>query len=163
MSRVSADQSLMPSVLDRLLDQGARAPAEGPASGPAVLARLKAAVKRDLEWLLNSRQVVADLPDDLRQIDRSLLTYGLPDFTPSSLNNTADQMLLRRSVEQAITRFEPRLTRVVVTLEAGREFERALRFRIDALLRVDPEPEPVTFDSVLQLTTKAFVVKDEGG
>jgi type VI secretion system protein ImpF len=59
----------------------------------------------------------------------------------------------------AIQRFEPRLADVAVTLVEGREFDRTLRFRIDALLKVDPAPEPVTFDSLLQLHTKAFVVK----
>jgi type VI secretion system protein ImpF len=48
-----------------------------------------------------------------------------------------------------------------VTLEAGRESERSLHFRIDAVLQVEPESEPVTFDSVLQLNNKAFVVKGE--
>jgi type VI secretion system protein ImpF len=36
-----------------------------------------------------------------------------------------------------------------------------LRFRIDALLRVDPAPEPVTFDAVLQLNTQQYLVKGQ--
>ena len=49
-----------------------------------------------------------------------------------------------------------------MTLEPGRELERAVKFRIDAMLRVDPEPEPVTFDSVLDLSSRSFQVRGEG-
>jgi type VI secretion system protein ImpF len=161
MPRPEADQELVPSVLDRLIDAHPRNAQEPPEAVPRSLSQVKESVKRDLEWLLNSRQLLADLPDDLRHLDRSLLTYGLPDFTSSSLNNIGDQDLLRKSVEEAIRRFEPRLSRVGVALEAPRELDRVLRFRIDAMLNVEPEPEPITFDSMLQLTTKMFVVSHE--
>ena len=62
-------------------------------------------------------------------------------------------------MEEAITVFEPRLLRVRVALEAPRERDRGLHFRIDALLRVDPTPEPVTFDAVLQLNTQQYVIQ----
>jgi type VI secretion system protein ImpF len=160
MARPEADQKLVPSVLDRLIDERPRETQEPPGA-PRSLPQIKDSVKRDLEWLLNSRQVLAELPVDMRQLDRSLLTYGLPDFTSSSLSNIADQDLLRRSVEDVIHRFEPRLSRVTITLEAPRTLDRTLRFRIDAMLQVEPEPEPITFDSVLQLSTKTFVVSSE--
>ena len=41
------------------------------------------------------------------------------------------------------------------------EHERAIHFRIDAMLKVEPEPEPVTFDSLLKLDTKSFVVRGD--
>jgi type VI secretion system protein ImpF len=53
------------------------------------------------------------------------------------------------------------LQRVRVNLEAPREHDRGLRFRIDAMLRVDPTPEPVTFDAVLQLNTQQYVVQGQ--
>jgi type VI secretion system protein ImpF len=90
-----------------------------------------------------------------------LVTYGLPDFTSYSLLTQDDRNRIRRAVEDAINIFEPRLLRVRVTLEAPREHDRGLRFRIDALLRVDPSPEPVTFDAVLQLNTQQYVIQRE--
>ena len=158
MARPDADQKLVPSVLDRLIDGRPRESREGLDALPRALSQVKDSVKRDLEWLLNSRQVVADLPDDLRQIERSLLTYGLPDFTAAGLSSIGEQDRLRRAVEEAIRRFEPRLGHVSVAVETTREADRAIRFRIDAMLNVEPAPEPITFDSVLQLTTKTFVV-----
>src|SRR6185437_6393574 len=151
MARPDAEQKLVPSVLDRMIDERPRETSEAPDAAPRSLAQARAAVKRDLEWLLNSRQIVAKLPKDLRQLDRSLLTYGLPDFTAAGLSSIGEQDLLRRTVEDAVRRFEPRLSRVTVAIETSREHERAIRFRIDAMLNVDPEPEPVTFDSILQL------------
>jgi type VI secretion system protein ImpF len=160
MARPVSDQKLLPSVLDRMLDDEPQASTESWDSPVRNVTQLKRAVRRDLEWLLNAKRLAAKLPDDLRQADQSLLTFGLPDFTSSSLNSGQDQALLRRTIEEAIERFEPRLTHVKVLLEPGREFDRAVRFRIDAMLRVEPDPEPVTFDSVLELNTKAFVVQD---
>ena len=161
MPRPLADQKLSPSVLDRLIDEAPRASRE-PDDGPAwSLDRAKAAVKRDLEWLLNSRQVVAGLPADPGELGRSALTYGLPDLASASLNNPSDQARLRRAIGEAIARFEPRLDHVEVTLEPAREHERAIHFRIDAMLKVEPEPEPVTFDSLLKLDTKSFVVRGD--
>ena len=66
---------------------------------------------------------------------------------------------MRRCLEDAIATFEPRLRRVRVSIEPPRAHERILRFRVDALLRTDPSPEPVTFDMVLQLHTQEYVVQ----
>ncbi|MBX6314113.1 MAG: type VI secretion system baseplate subunit TssE [Isosphaeraceae bacterium] len=161
MPRPDPDQGLLPSVLDRLIDHEPRVSTEPPASRYAQLARLKEAVKRDLEWLLNSRQIVVEIPPALRHLHGSLLTFGLPDFTHASLVKTDDREALRRALEQAISRFEPRLTNVAVTLVECREFDRSLRFRIDAALRIEPAAEPITFDSVLKLPTKAFEIQSD--
>ena len=158
MSRVQADEPLLPSVLDRLIDLDPRSSAEPQASRARLLAQIKESVKRDLEWLLNTK-LTARVPPGLPDLRDSLLSYGLPEFSHSSLSSSQDQLKLRAAIESAIRRFEPRLTGVAVALIEGREFERALRFRIDAMLRVDPAPEPISFDSLLQLHTKAFVVK----
>lgn len=161
MPRAPITYSLVPSILDRLIDSEPRVSTEPQSARNYQPAQIKEAVKRDLEWLLNSKQLLADWPEELRQLEKSMLTYGMPDFSSSTLSNTAHQDRLRRAVEETVARFEPRLYRVSVTLVEGREFDRSLRFRIDAMLRVDPAPEPVAFDSVLQLSTRAFVVQGD--
>jgi type VI secretion system protein ImpF len=50
---------------------------------------------------------------------------------------------------------------VSVTLQARDDLEPSLRFRVDALLRIDPAPEPVAFDTVLQPDVGRFVVVGE--
>ena len=161
MARPAAHQKLVVSILDRLIDGEPGGLPSSQVEPSRDLALIKASVKRDLEWLLNSKQPLFDPPGDLRHIRRSLLTFGLPDFTMTSLNSTKDQDVLRRAIEETVRRFEPRLADVTVRLEAGREFDRSLRFRIDGMLQFDPEPEPVTFDSVLQLNTRDFVVQGD--
>jgi type VI secretion system protein ImpF len=158
--RPDHEPHLLPSVFDRLLDDRPDVTSEPVASRSQNLRALKKAVARDLESLLNTRQEALDpLPEGLTELPRSLLTYGLPDFTSFNLAATDDRMRVRRCLEEAVTTFEPRLARVRVAIEPARPHERVLRFRIDALLRTDPSPEPVMFDMVLQLNTQAYVVQ----
>jgi type VI secretion system protein ImpF len=151
MTRPTSSQGLLPSVLDRLLGD----------CGVWTIDSAKAAVKRDLEWLLNSRRMVSKHPSSREPLGQSLVTYGLPDLASFCPGTTADQEPLRLAIQEAIKRFEPRLARVRVRLEPGLTADRSVRFRIDALLRVEPEPEPVAFDSVLRLDDQTFEVGDE--
>jgi type VI secretion system protein ImpF len=154
--------NITPSVLDRLLDDEPTVSREPPTSRRQDLRALEKSVARDVEELLNARrETLEELPSEFVEVNRSLLTYGLPDLTSLSLLNNDDRNRIRRAVEDAINHFEPRLQRVRVNLEAPREHDRGLRFRIDAMLRVDPTPEPVTFDAVLQLNTQQYVVQGQ--
>jgi type VI secretion system protein ImpF len=160
MARADIKVNLVPSVLDRLLDEEPQVSKEPATSRNQGLRGLERAVARDLEALLNSRQeTLYELPSEFVELNRSLLIYGLPDLTSLSLLSQDDRNRIRRAVEHAISVFEPRLDRVRVALEAPREHDRGLRFRIDALLRVDPAPEPVTFDAVLHLNTQQYVIQ----
>jgi len=160
MTKVDNDVNIVPSLLDRLLDDDPQVSKEPVTSRIQDLRAYEGAVARDLEALLNSRhETLEELPSEFVEVNRSLVTYGLPDLTSLSLLSQDDRNRIRRAVEQAITVFEPRLLRVRVALEAPRERDRGLHFRIDALLRVDPTPEPVTFDAVLQLNTQQYVIQ----
>src|SRR5215468_7365317 len=109
MYRFDSGIRITPSVLDRLIDHEPQSSRESPASHSQSLNDLKQAVKRDLEWLLNARQVVGGVPPELKELGRSLATYGLPDFTAVSVKSPADQMRMQRALEMAISAFEPRL------------------------------------------------------
>ena len=157
----TADRKLVVSILDRLVDLDPKQLSGESADPPATLSAVRAAVKRDLEWLLNSKRPPGKLPEDLRQIQVSTLTYGLPDFTASGLNDQAHQDRLRRTIEQAIAQFEPRLSQVRVSLVREPGIDRNLRFQIDAMLKADPAPVAVTFDSTLELATRSFIVGED--
>jgi len=117
-------------------------------------------VSRDLEQLLNTRSEAArTLPDAFKECAASSLTYGIPDFSAYSLLSPHDRDRIRRSLEQAIGLHESRLTRVRVTLDPQRELDRALRFRIDAMLDLGEDNEKVQFDAVLQLNTQTYMVR----
>lgn len=146
------------SLLDRLID------AEPANSRESVQFRLlnvkqvKANVVRDLENLLNSRRNIAVLPDSLQHLAGSVATYGLKDFTAENTSNQEVRQIIRKDVERAIARFEPRLKNVKIAVETGSQKERNLSFRISAMLVVDPIREPVTFDTYFDSIRKEYVV-----
>lgn len=80
--------------------------------------------------------------------------------TSVSVKSPADQMRMQRALEMAISAFEPRLENITVSLSPVRDVDYKLRFRIDARIKVEPAPEPVTFDTILQASTNQYVVKD---
>jgi type VI secretion system protein ImpF len=159
MPRTDNEVRITPSVLDRLLDYEPDKSSEQAASRSKSLRDLKDAVRRDLEWLLNSRRTIVDIPEDLTELQSSVAVFGLPDFTGVGAKSPSDQTRLRYSIERAVKIFEPRLERVVVSVVPAEGSERSLRFQIDGMLKVDPAPEPVTFDTLLQLDRSVYVVR----
>ncbi|MCS7314546.1 MAG: type VI secretion system baseplate subunit TssE [Bryobacterales bacterium] len=150
-------------MLDRLIDSEPARQAEAPLTRAQSLRRLKAAVKRDLEWLLNTRRTIQEAPSGATELERSVYHYGLPDFTGFSLRSTRDQQKIVKMLESTIAQFEPRLANVRVTMEPVSENARLLRFVIEGLLRVDPAPERVSFDTVLELSSGRYLVMGEPG
>ncbi|HWQ33711.1 MAG TPA: type VI secretion system baseplate subunit TssE [Blastocatellia bacterium] len=155
------DLQLTPSVLDRLIDDRPGISQQLASSRAAGLRELKAAVRRDLEWLLNTRQTEGGIPPELRELSNSVAAYGVPDFTALSIRNPADQQRMQREMESAIRTFEPRLENVSVVLEPPDSDPTQLRFRIEARLRVEPSPEPVTFDTTLQTHSGEFTIRGD--
>ena len=164
MARRAATPRLQPSLWDRLVDPDLATGAAAAVSASGELARFRDQVRRDLEWLLNSRRPPVDLPPGMTRLGKSLMSYGLPDFTSMNLADPSEADRLLRVLEAVIRDFEPRLTNVRITLNPpSRDSPRAaLHYRIEALLRVDPAPEPVAFDTVLELSNRAFVVQSDG-
>jgi type VI secretion system protein ImpF len=162
MARTAGDITVTLSVLDRLIDHEPQNQVEAPLSRSQSVRLLKAAVQRDLEWLLNSRRI-ADEPDEsLKEVNRSLYIYGLPDFSSYSMAATSDQAKLLRYILTTIKLFEPRLANVrLVPLESSESGIQQLRLRIEAMLLMDPSPEPVAFDSIIEL--KSGVCRLSGG
>ena len=58
-----------------------------------------------------------------------------------------------------LTAFEPRLTDVHVTLESTDTVDRRLRFHIEGNMKLDPAPEEISFDTVLELSSGEYKVK----
>ena len=138
------------SILDRLLDYDPRESREAPKSRVTSLQDLRQAVKRDLEWLLNTRCVLNPDDTELVEVRKSVVFYGMPDITGVSVQGPVEQTRLVAAMEAALRNFEPRFLDPKVTLEPVGNLDRQLKFRIEARLDVDPVPEPIAFDSVLQ-------------
>lgn len=151
MARRDTGGSITLSVLDRLIDQDPKHTAEVPLSRSQALRELKASVRRDLEWLLNSRRTIDPASDSAPETARSVYHYGLSDLSCKSALSSKDQSDLAREIELAITFFEPRLKRVKVRMEAPAPLSQTVHFVIEGLLTLDPAPEPIRFDSALDV------------
>ena len=147
------------SVLDRLIDLEPERNLEPPMTRAQSLRELRAALRRDLEWLFNTRATIEEPPESLREVERSVYNYGIQDTSMLSLKNPKDQDLLARSIRTAITFFEPRLQAAKVTIEPSSDDVRGIHFNIEGLLRMDPAPEPVFFDTLLEPSSGEYTVK----
>src|SRR5689334_8835965 len=137
LSGNAQDVKTMPSLFDRLFDNRPLPPWENLGREREMrlqskrfqdIQDLKRCVARDLELLLNTkRELQQDVPDDAVDLQRSLLTYGLPDFTAYSLGSKQERNRIARTMEMAISVHEPRLKRVRIDIDDPKPFERALR------------------------------------
>jgi type VI secretion system protein ImpF len=161
MARSQPELDITLSVLDRLIDQDPRTSTEAPSQRAESVRKLKSSLRRDLEWLFNTRRINPE-PEALREVNRSLYTYGVPDFSAYSIASPKDQSRLIRVLQNAVRLFEPRLANVrVIPGEITTIGTRRVRFRIEGLLMMDPAPEHVSFDTVLQLNNGQYQVKGE--
>ena len=160
MARSRGEAPIGLSVLDRLIDEDLRIP-EKLLTRSESLRKLRDGVRRDLEWLLNTRHPVILAPPN-SQLARSLYMYGIPDVTSMSAKNTHDRQALLQAMQETISRFEPRIAHPRVTL-APEQDEKipVLRFVIEGLLRVDPSPEQLAFGAVVELASGECRVESE--
>ena len=159
MPRPTTERTVQPSILDRLRGDGSDREA---ATWRGSVQAYRAAVRRDLEWLLNSRRTPQPPPEGCEELRRSVFWYGLPDITSISRDSPEQRAKLLRQIEEAIGLFEPRLSEVRVRmLEGGGDDLRQIRFLVEALLRMDPSPERVVFDTVLKTGSGEFEVRDD--
>ncbi len=154
------DHGVQLSVLDRLLDNEPNIRQE-PALTRAQSLRLhRESVRRDLEWLLNSHRMIVPIPEAYRELAHSVFTYGLPDINSVRLENTQDEQRLIRAIQSTIEQFEPRLTKVRVrALQPLRKSTLTLRFQVEAQLQLDPVPELISFDTILEVARGSYEVK----
>lgn len=161
MAKLRAQQPLLPSVLDRLIDEDPNVPHEPIRPVGSLLSDIKANVRRDLEWLLNTRLYHDQSLDAYPELRRSLVTYGLPDFSTVLLGSTEHREAFRATVQSAIERLEPRLSRIAVEISStGEAHDRTLYLKITAVLLVEPDPVPLLFDSRIQALDRAVRLRE---
>jgi type VI secretion system protein ImpF len=154
LARTTSELLVTQSVLDRLV-----AVEDWPATRSQSVRFFREALKRDVEWLLNTRRPPLVQLDSWPAAKASVVNYGLPDITSLGLTSAADHNTLRLAIAACLRAFEPRLTDVHVTLEGSDLADRRLRFHIEGNLRLDPAPEEVAFDTVLELSSGEYKVK----
>jgi len=147
------------SLLDRLIDHEPQVSFEPVQYQLVGMREMRVNVVRDLENMLNTRRIIDPPPPEFTEANRSVLMYGLHDFTSQNPKSGTLRKLLRQDIEKSIALFEPRLRNVKVQLEPDQGGQK-LRFRINAMLVIEPEREPVQFDTFFDLNRAEFVIKD---
>jgi len=156
-------QALQLSLLDKLIDDNPQEPDLREGHSGASLKVIRANVRRDLENLLNAKVPWQTWPECYRELDNSLVNYGLQDFSSMAVGSLEGRQLLCQKVADAIKRFEPRFIEVeVATVDNEQPLDRILRLRINALLYADPEPEYISFDSEVEPVHLGMKLEDNG-
>ncbi|KPX21148.1 Uncharacterized protein ALO71_01784 [Pseudomonas amygdali pv. dendropanacis] len=158
---MSSQHKLLPSLLDRLLDDRPHKSVESSSQRLSSLADYKASIVRDLEILVNTRQsLVANELEGFANLSGTILDYGMPDFTSRSVLDPQDRLLIQRQLEKAISVGDRRFRSVKVQLLAQQTGQRMLTFRVDAVLRLQDISRQVSFDAVLQVNTQEYKVQN---
>jgi len=164
MARWEPEQTVTQSVLERLIDRDPATNFDPPPTRAASVRQLKASLRRDLEWLLNSRRTPEAVGSEFQELEQSLYNFGLPDATTLSRDSLRDRTKLTRMIEETLRTFEPRLSQIqVVLVDSATGSQHVMRFQIEALLDMDPSPEHISFDTLLQLSSGEYQVKGDLG
>jgi type VI secretion system protein ImpF len=167
MPRPDADQPVTQPLIDRLIDRDQDRGRDLSIPDPyrtrsASVRGLKTALRRDLEWLLNTRRNPLPAQDSMPELSQSLYNYGLPDFSALSATAPKDRQKLLSELERTIALFEPRLRNVrVILIEGSGTASRILRFQIEGALQMDPSPEHISFDAELQLASGEYQLRGD--
>jgi type VI secretion system protein ImpF len=157
------EMPVLPSLLDRLLDDHPEERSEPAWREATVVRMLKAHLCRDVQNLLNARRTLADIPERYHELPISLMNYGLPDLQSLEVREDHELARLCRLIEDSIRTFEPRLQGVRVTPLAGPEgakpIDRRVRFEIEAVLVVEPLKETILLASSLDTANGEFAVE----
>jgi type VI secretion system protein ImpF len=159
MAIPATDRTVRLTVIDRLIDDDPKLLSDPSVTWAESVRQLKEAVLRDLEWLLNTRRIIEPAPDTYPEVQRSLYHYGLPDVSSVSKDSPLALRLLVQQMEDCIKLFEPRLDNVRVQLLEKLPSQRDLRFVIEAMLRMEPNPERIVFDTVLEAVRGEFRIE----
>jgi type VI secretion system protein ImpF len=126
-------------LFDRLADADPGAP-----SGHIISrAQLQESVAREISAILNTR--IDPAIDAIDPRERTVIEYGLPDFSALSAASNDDTGRLARAAERAILAFEPRLDRPRVEVLTEKTRRDYVGFLITGTLRVNGAPQSFTF------------------
>jgi len=145
-------------LLERLIDREPLHVFDTAATSQLSLQQLYTDVRNNLEKLLNTRLRYISYPEQFRQLECSLITYGLADFMHGFYGSRINQVALSYQIKASIEKFEPRLRNIGVNIQDGYgdEMDRIFRIRIEATLEYYDGNRDAVFESALDLTKNNF-------
>jgi type VI secretion system protein ImpF len=116
-------------------------------------------LKRDVEWLLNTRQPLLPELEAYPVAAASVVNFGLPDIQGFNGSDGRDKNALSASLLKTIRTFEPRIKQPRVYMLRTDATSRSLRFHIEGQISFENMQEEITFDTVYELISGDFEVK----
>lgn len=148
MNASRSSLQVTPTLLDRLIDQNPGCDQESATEWNNGLIALKESIRRDLENLLNTRLTVAVDYQRFPELKRSILNYGLIDFSQVPLESESDQKQFAARIEQVIELFEPRFSNLSVELfNKDKNQKRMLYLTISATMQLEAQLITVAYQS----------------
>ncbi len=154
MARTKSEILVTQSLIDRLADRE-----QWPETRAASIAMYRESLKRDMEWLLNTRQPVIPELESYPATAASVLNFGLPDIRSFDGSAGKEQNALTAALEKCIRIFEPRIIQPHVYLTRSDLLSRSLKFHIEGQIRYENMDEEIKFDTVLDPISGEYEVK----
>jgi len=154
VARNKSDVLITQSLLDRLTDLD-----QWPETRTASITMYRESLKRDVEWLLNTRQPVIPELEGYPATAASVLNFGLPDIHSFDGSAGKEQNALTVALEKCIRVFEPRISQPHVFLTRTDILSRSLRFHIEGQIVYENMNEEIKFDTTLELISGEYEVK----
>lgn len=155
-------ERLQPSLLDRLTDNEPGNLKETRDARVIDISRLREIIQRDLSWLLNTTNTESSFDAAaMPNVARSVINYGLREVS-GEFSTTERAEKIRRSIQRAISTYEPRIIKgtVDVTLNPdgeGSDMMVALIIRAD--MWAQPLPLELYLRSQVDVTTGEISVE----
>jgi type VI secretion system protein ImpF len=154
LARTKSEILITQSLVDRLTDTE-----QWPETRAASISMYRESMKRDLEWLLNTRKPVIPELEGYPATAASVLSFGLPDLHSFDGSAGREQNALTVALEKCIRTFEPRINQPRVFLTRTDLLSRSLRFHIEGQIYYENMDEEVKFDTVLEMISGEYEVK----
>lgn len=158
-------ERLQPALLDRLTDEHPEIDRDADERRGMNKAQLRAAVLRDLSWLLNAVQPLLSREAEAHPMAAaSVINYGMPPLS-GQLASKIDMPSLTQQLREAILRFEPRILEHSLEVKAVEDqfvldAHNVIEFEIRGLLWAQPIPLELMLRTQLDLEAGQVRVRD---
>ena len=143
MPRIGITEGARAPLFDRLAQTPRSARSSAKEQGTLDRAGIARSIQLELERLLNTRCPFPAAA--LVAAERSVIDYGLPDYSAMYTQNPDDRKKLAALIRSTIEAFEPRLNNVRVEVQILGNSEKALLVKLAGMVRVGRVMERVTF------------------
>ena len=154
MARGKSEVLITQSLVDRLTQTD-----QWPETRASSITMHRDSMKRDLEWLLNTRKPVIPELERFPLTSASVVNYGLPDLHSFDGSGGKEHNTLTAALEKCIRTYEPRIGQPRVFLTRTDMLSRSLRFHIEGQIIYENMEEEIKFDTVLETISGEYEVK----